>query len=87
MIKTYVVDYDSTLELAEGQPNTALIAALNASGTRIIVWTSRDWLYYDYVKHNLTTWGLRYESIYCGKPLGDLYIDDRVKHWRDYLAE
>ncbi len=90
MRKTIVVDYDGTLELGEGMMNQALIGKLNdqsRAGYRIIVSTSRDWLYLDYIEFHLDQAGLEYDQVHCGKPLADVYIDDKSMSWEDYVNQ
>lgn len=85
MRKTIVCDYDGVLELKDGKPNKKLINFLNKSKCRIIIWSSRDWVYYDYIEYNLKKWKLKYDLIVCGKPLADIYIDDRVVKWEHLI--
>lgn len=90
MTPTVVVDYDGTIELREGQPNHQLIEWMKrrkTAGFRLIIWSSRDWMYYDYIKYWLDHWEVPYDTIYCGKPLGDLYIDDRAKTWDEAVKD
>ena len=78
MKHTIAVDYDGTLELNNGKPNLELIKWLMTQDSRIMVYTSRDWLYYEYIKHNLEMWKVPFDGIICGKLLADIYIDDRA---------
>lgn len=90
MRRTIVSDYDGVIELAEGKQNTPYIDWLkqqHEKGYRILIWTSRDWLYYDYILHNLIMWGVPFDDIYCGKPLAEMYIDDKAKRWEEVVNE
>jgi len=85
MKHTICVDFDGTLELANGQPNQPLIDWMNSQGCRFFIWSSRDWIYYDYIEDWLNRHGVPCHNIILGKPLADLYIDDRASHWQSVL--
>ena len=34
-------------------------------------------LFYELTKQQLDEWGVKYDSLFLGKPSGDLYIDDK----------
>mgnify|MGYP003125281149 CR=1 FL=1 len=34
-------------------------------------------LFYDFTKQQLDSWGVKYHSLFLGKPSGDIYIDDK----------
>jgi len=34
-------------------------------------------LFYDYTVQQLETWGVKYHSLFLGKPSGDVYVDDK----------
>lgn len=33
--------------------------------------------FYDFTKNQLDSWGVKYHSLFLGKPAGDVYIDDK----------
>jgi len=34
-------------------------------------------LFYEFTKQQLDEWGVKYHSLFLGKPSGDIYIDDK----------
>ena len=34
-------------------------------------------LFYDYTREQLEHWGIKYHTLFLGKPAGDIYIDDK----------
>ena len=34
-------------------------------------------LFYNYTVQQLGTWGVKYHSLFLGKPSGDVYVDDK----------
>ena len=34
-------------------------------------------LFYQFTKNQLEEWGVKYHSLFLGKPAGDIYIDDK----------
>ena len=87
MRHTICVDFDGTLELAKGEPNEPLIQFINQQSARIFIWSSRDWIYYDYIEDWLNRHQVKYDNIILGKPLADLYIDDRSVSWERHFLD
>ena len=57
-------------------------------GHTVVYWTARgtgsgiDW--YDITKQQLDSWGVKYHDLRLGKPIYDLFIDDKAMnpaHW------
>ena len=73
-------------------PITGRIEKMNQlydEGHSIIYWTSRgsesgkDWT--PYTREQLDNWGVKYSAIICGKPLFDIFIDDKVHNSETYF--
>ena len=41
----------------------------------------------DVTEKQLRSWGLKYHSLYFGKPSGDFYIDDKAKTDKDFFND
>ena len=58
------------------------------AGHTIVYWTARgsgtgiDW--YEITKNQLDKWGAKYHDVKLGKPIYDLYIDDKSINSRDW---
>ena len=48
------------------------------SGHTIIIYTARGWSEYNMTKRWLDDFGVKYHQLLCGKPIGDVWIDDRA---------
>jgi FMN phosphatase YigB (HAD superfamily) len=102
-IKTFCFDIDGTLctntwgEYEKADPVFAVIAQVNAlynAGHRIILLTARgtttgiNWR--TVTEEQMVRWGVRYHTLYFGKPQADLYIDDRgmsLEEWAEKAPE
>jgi hypothetical protein len=77
----------------DAKPNVKMIALINGlfdRGYRIILSTSRFMgrtrgdvaaayrLGYDFTKHQLDDWGVKYHELHMGKPRYDIVVDDRA---------
>jgi hypothetical protein len=92
MSKIYIVDVDGTLctamrsgEYEKAIPYTHRIDQINKlydEGNIIKIWTARgsssglDW--YDFTKKQLDEWGVKYHSFNIGKPMYDVWVDDKA---------
>jgi hypothetical protein len=90
--KVIYVDIDETICTTpssrlyeESQPIKANIDKINKlfdEGHTIVYWTSRgsrkqiDW--YQLTKHQLDSWGARFNELRVDKPYYDLFIDDKT---------
>jgi len=69
------------------QNNIDIVNALYAKGHRVVYWTSRgtgtgaDWFHLTI--NQLTEWGCKYHELRMGKPLYDLFIDDKNINVKD----
>ena len=54
------------------------INKLHKEGFFIILYTSRGWAEYDMTKNWLNTYNIEYDVLLCGKPLYDVWIDDKA---------
>jgi hydroxymethylpyrimidine pyrophosphatase-like HAD family hydrolase len=79
-----VCDLDGTLcsiveNYADSEPNEIAIDKINAmhdKGDIIVIQTGRHWNHLSLTKAQLDHWGVKYDSLVMGKPVGDVYIDD-----------
>jgi len=96
--KTIMVDLDGVLCSEEAffdrplaQPIKGAGAALKklrAAGYTIVIYTARGWGEYRVTKQWLDEHGCVYDGIHMGKPVADVWIDDRAlpfTSWPDAL--
>jgi len=98
MIKTYMVDIDNTIcisensDYANSKPMNDRIARVNAlydQGHKVIYWTARggnsgiDWK--DKTYSQLAAWGCKYDEIRMGKPVYDIWVDDKAINSEDFF--
>lgn len=86
--KTYVFDLDGTLceerktfEKSLAAPKLDIIEIVNRlyrAGHTIIIYTARGWMEYKMTEHWLKTHNVNYNVLMCGKPVYDVWIDDRA---------
>lgn len=94
------VDIDNTICHTEGtdyngaKPIRRAIDYINSLydyGYNIIYWTSRgvgsNTNQYDLTKNQLDSWGCKYHSLKCDKPVYDLFVDDKAFHNIDDLSK
>ena len=78
-------DYAKAMPLQE---NIEKANKLFEEGNTVIYWTARgtgtgiDWS--DLTKSQLASWGVRYNDLKFGKPVYDLFIDDKNMNVRDW---
>jgi haloacid dehalogenase-like hydrolase. len=82
-----IIDLDGTIcteektysrSLAKPFKNAVIsINALYAQGHTIIIYSARSWQEYEMTSKWLKTYGIKYHQLILGKPIGDLWIDDR----------
>lgn len=97
-MKTYIVDIDNTIchtensQYSASTPFLDRIAKINElynQGNRIIYWTARggnsglDWS--EFTKTQLDGWGCRYHELKLGKPVYDIWIDDKAINSEEYF--
>ena len=60
-------------------------------GHTVIYWTARgsgsgiDW--YDITKDQLNSWGVKYHDLKLGKPIYDLFIDDKAMNPNEWIKK
>lgn len=78
---------DGVRHYEQATPRTERIKVVNRladEGHTIIVDTSRGWStgkdWYEFTRHQLDGWGLKYHLLHVGqKPGADVYVDDRAQ--------
>jgi len=43
--------------------------------------------FYEFTKKQLDSWGVKYHSLFLGKPAGDVYIDDKGVKDEDFFTD
>lgn len=98
--KTIMVDLDGvicteerTFERPLATPMDGAREALKrmrAAGHTVIVYTARNWPEYRVTKKWLDEHGFEYDGLHMGKPVADVWIDDRAlcfTNWTDILQQ
>ena len=91
-----VVDIDDTILTAKlvnghyeiGDYNDDLIATVNRhydNGDVVIIWTGRHWNHLEDTLAQLRASRIKYHSLVMGKPVADLYIDDKAVRPDEFL--
>jgi prolyl oligopeptidase PreP (S9A serine peptidase family) len=93
-----MVDIDNTIciskdsDYANSQPIIQRIQKVNElydQGNKIIYWTARggnsgiDWT--DKTHSQLAAWGCKYDEIRMGKPVYDVWVDDKAINSEDFF--
>jgi len=89
-----IIDMDGTICSEERQFSRALasikpgakesINALYEQGHTIIIYTARTWAEWEMTQHWLQTHEIKFHQLFMGKPVGDLWIDDRAVSHSDW---
>ena len=58
-----------------------MLRKLKENGNVIILWTARGWEQYKITKKWLDDHGFNYDQLLMGKPIVDLFIDDRARQF------
>ncbi len=92
--RTIMVDLDGVLASEEKTFERALaaplpgareaLARLRAAGHTIIVYTARGWAEFRMTRQWLDDHGFEYDGLHMGKPIADVWIDDRAVAHRDW---
>ena len=92
--KKIVIDIDGTICeekptfekcLAKVKPGAIeFIKKLKEENNFIILYTARSWSEYNMTKYWLEENGIPYDLLMCGKPIYDLWIDDRAIKFLDW---
>lgn len=76
--------------LAEPVPGAReALLRLKQAGHTIVIYTGRGWPEYRMTKKWLDDHGMVYDAIHMGKPIADVWIDDRAirfGNWADVLS-
>ncbi|TXI13457.1 MAG: hypothetical protein E6Q66_09685 [Pedobacter sp.] len=78
----------SLAKLNEGAKEN--INALYEQGHTIIIYSARTWMEFEMTTHWLKTNEIKYHQLILGKPIGDVWIDDRAisfKGWDQVMNE
>lgn len=94
--KTIMVDLDGVLcteETFHDRPLAEPIAGacealrkLRAAGHTVVIYTARGWGEYRVTQHWLDEHGFEYDGLHMGKPVADVWIDDRAIQFTDWKA-
>jgi hypothetical protein len=92
--KTIMVDLDGVLcseemfhdrPLAEPLPGAQdALRELRAAGYVVVIYTARGWGEYRMTERWLADHGFEYDGLHMGKPVADLWIDDRAIRFSDW---
>jgi uncharacterized HAD superfamily protein len=98
--KTIMIDLDGvicteerTFERPLAEPLAGAreaLAQLRAAGHTVIIYTARNWPEYRVTKKWLDDHGFVYDGLHMGKPVADVWIDDRAirfTNWTDVLGQ
>jgi ribonucleotide monophosphatase NagD (HAD superfamily) len=98
--KTIMVDLDGVLcteeqfhdrPLAQPLPGAQeALRRLRAAGYIVVIYTARSWGEQRMTKQWLADHGFDYDGLHMGKPVADLWIDDRAvgfKSWTEALKQ
>lgn len=96
----YIIDVDQTIcdspgsDYLNSRPIPHRIQQINDlydQGHEIHYWTARggrsgqDWS--EFTENQLRTWGCRFHTVRTGKPVYDVWIDDKAINDRDFFHE
>ena len=79
-----VCSEEKTFERVLALPLEGAVNSVNElfkAGNTIIFWTARGWEQYRITKHWLDSHGFLYHQLLMGKPIVDLFIDDRARQF------
>lgn len=96
-----IIDLDGTIctemrmfSRALAEPNKGAVENVNKlyeQGHTIIIYTARTWMEFEMTTDWLRKNGINYHQLMMGKPIGDLWIDDRAvrfnDNWDEIVAE
>ncbi len=98
--KTIMVDLDGVIcteemfhdrPLAKPLPGACeALRKLRAAGHTVVIYTARGWGEYRVTKHWLDTHEFEYDGLHMGKPVADIWIDDRAVRfasWAETLKQ
>jgi uncharacterized HAD superfamily protein len=92
-----VIDMDGTIctEMRQfsrclAKPKADAVTVINElydAGNTIIIYSARTWVEYEMTVDWLKRYGVKYHQLFMGKPIGDVWIDDRAitvkENWKE----
>lgn len=92
-----IIDMDGTICSEErtysrclAKPKTNAVETINEmydAGHTIIIYSARTWVEYEMTVDWLSKNGVKYHQLMMGKPIGDVWIDDRALQFKDNWEE
>lgn len=92
-----IIDMDGTICSEErmysrclAKPKEGAVNAVNSlhdAGNTIIIYSARTWVEYEMTVDWLSRYGVKYHQLFMGKPVGDVWIDDRAIQFEDNWNE
>ncbi len=83
-----IIDMDGTICTEERQFSRSMAKPLEGAvesinklydeGNTIIIYSARTWMEYEMTMDWLTKYGVKFHQLILGKPIGDVWIDDRA---------
>lgn len=72
------------------EPKADAVQTINElydAGNTIIIYSARTWVEYEMTVDWLKRYGVKYHQLVMGKPIGDIWIDDRAITAKDNWKE
>ena len=72
------------------EPKAKAVETINElydAGNTIIIYSARTWVEYEMTVDWLKRYGVKYHQLIMGKPIGDVWIDDRAITAKDNWKE
>jgi hypothetical protein len=89
-----IIDLDGTICTEEktysrslAKPNKGAVKSVNAlydQGHTIIIYSARTWMEFEMTTQWLKTNKINYHQLVLGKPVGDVWIDDRAINFENW---
>lgn len=92
-----IIDMDGTICTEErtysrslARPKEQAVESINAlydAGHTLIIYSARTWMEFEMTTAWLKEHGVKYHQLVLGKPIGDVWIDDRALRFEDNWKE
>ena len=92
-----IIDMDGTICTEErtysrclATPKADAVESINGmydAGHTIIIYSARTWMEFEMTTAWLKDHGVKYHQLVMGKPIGDVWIDDRAMRFEDNWKE
>lgn len=92
-----IIDMDGTICTEEktysrclAEPKSGAVESINTlydQGHTIIIYSARTWMEFEMTSAWLRQYGIKYHQLVMGKPIGDVWIDDRAVSFKDNWSE